>query len=783
MRRFFKTFLSAFFPVLLFLGSLSLAPAWGQTITTVVGNCTNGYTGDGGPASLATLWVPDDIAFDSAGNYYIADPGSCTIRKVTIATGIINTVAGNGTPDYTGDGGPATLATLDYPSGVALDPENNIYIADYYNNAIREVFAATGAITTIIGNGIGGYTGDGGPASLAEINNPERVRFDSLGNLYIADSDNFVVRRVSAATGNISTFAGNGTMGYSGDGGPATLASLNSPQAFAFDAAGNVLITDPGVSVVRRVAAGTGIITTIVGNGTSGYSGDGGPATLASLSEDSPDGIAIGCEGNIFLTDDTNNVVRMVDKATGIISTVIGTGISGCSTSGTPALTTNISHPESLAFDPLGNLYLVDYGYSLVQFVAGGFCPDTPTSTPSSTFTHTSTMTATHTPTVTPTNTLTITLTPTWTPTYTATGTSTLTGTPTSSLTPTNTPTITLTPSWTPTATPTRSATNSPTPTQTSSVTVQTSGQYTVNVGVYNEAGELIDQIQVVQLSQSVNSLNLQGNAITSLTGANGKIYIYSQGYLLGVWDGTGTDGNPVSNGVYFIKANSIDPYGVVNTVTQQATVSRSLAKISVNVYNEAGEVVRHLFTWVDDPLGTQMTSVVLSSSVLRPGAPAGAGQPSNVQIVIQTSGMAVTLSWDGTNDYGSYVTAGYYLLEAHWFDGQGETADISKSILVTANGNRSDGILVAQPNILTISKGVTRTTFQYYSGQELTLRVKIYNLAGELAAELQGAPGTNQVSWNATRYASGLYLAVVDLLNSDGGKMGQQILKVILLR
>jgi sugar lactone lactonase YvrE/flagellar hook assembly protein FlgD len=777
MKRFYKNFWLASFLVLPILESLSLAPACGQTLTTLVGNCASGYTGDGGPATLATLWVPDDIAFDSAGNYYIADAGSCTVRKVTIATGIITTVAGNGTPNYTGDGGPATLATLEYPSGVALDAQNNLYIADYYNNAIREVFAATGAIATIIGNGIGGYTGDGGPASLAEINNPQRVRFDSQGNLYIADSSNYVVRKVSAVSGIITTFAGNGTMGYSGDSGPATLASLNSPQAFAFDASGNVLITDPGVSVVRMVSAATGIITTVVGNGNSGYSGDDGPATLATLSEDAPDGIAIGCQGNIFLTDDTNNVVRMVDKATGIISTVIGTGISGCSTSGTPVLATNISHPESLAFDPFGNLYLVDYDYSLVQLVAGGFCPGTPTPTPSSTSTRTSTMTPTST------NTSTITLTPTWTPSTTVTDTPSLTGTPTPSPTPSNTPTITLTPFGTPTATPTRSATNSPTPTPTSGVTAQVTGQYTVNVGVYNEAGELIDQIRVVQLSQSASSLNLQGNAITSLSGASGEIDIYSQGYLLGIWDGTGSDGNPVSNGIYFIKVNSIDPNGVVSTVTQSATVSRSLAKVSVNIYNEAGEVVKHLFTWVANPLATQMTSVILSSSVLQPGAPASAGRPSNVQIGIQTSGAAVTLSWDGTDDNGAYVTAGYYLLEARWFGGQGGTSDISKGILVMDNGNRSGGTLIAQPNILTASAGITRTTFKYYSGQSLTLRVRIYTLAGELAAELQGDSGTNQASWNATGYASGLYLAAVDLLNNDGGKVGQQILKIMVLR
>jgi len=312
-------------------------------------------------------------------------------------------------------------------------------------------------------------------------------------------------------------------------------------------------------------------------------------------------------------------------------------------------------------------------------------------------------------------------------------------------------------------------------------VTVQVTGQYTVTVAVYNEAGELVDQIRSLQLSQSVDSLNLQGHAITSLIGENDKTDIYSQGYLLGVWNGAGADGNPVSNGVYLIKVNSVDPYGVVNTVTQEVTVSRSLAKVSVNVYNEAGEVVKHLFGWVDDPMGAQITNVALCGSALQPGA--GAGQPSSVQIAIQTTGAAVTLSWDGTNDNGVYVSAGYYLLEAHWDDGQGETTDISKGILVTANGVRNDGTLVAQPNILRLSTGTTRTIFKYESAQGLTLRVRIYTLAGEEICDLQGASGSNQASWDATGYASGLYLAAVDLLNPNGGQMGQQILKVMVLR
>jgi uncharacterized repeat protein (TIGR01451 family) len=897
MRRSCKTFLSALLLVFLGWGPLVLSPARGQTITTVAGSgpstLANWYSGDGGPATQAQFSTPDDLAFDSQGNLYIADANNCVVRKVSAGTSLISTFAGSytvaggvttGDCGYSGDGGPAVAAELNYPAGLAVDSNNNLYIGDYYNSVVREVFAAGGGITTVVGNGTAGYSGDGGPALSAELWGPYGLTFDTGGNLYVADSANNVIRKISAGTSIISTVAGMGVTGWTGDGGPATLATLNAPQRLAFDAAGDLYIADPGNFAVRKVAVGTNLISTVAGSGVSGVaSGNGGPATQSTNS--GPDGIVIGCDGNLFMTDDINHVIREVYGSPGTIVTVAGTGTAGYTASG-PALSAEIVHPEALAFFQ-GNLYDVDYGNGVAQVIMG-LC--TPSLTPTPTNSATST----------PTHTATFTLTPSFTPSYTE--------TPTPSLTPTNSPTITLTPTYTPTSTPTPSSTSSPTwttsstpsvtPTATlglsmgkqvsepqaksgdmltytlgvtlvgttlnnvvvtdtlpanvgfvsvgtpsagnavfhsnssqiswtlpaalapgiytlsyqtqvdpftpggtnivngaqltfpgcanpltSSVTVQVTGQYTVSVDVYNEAGELVDQVRSLQLSQSVNSLNLEGNAITSLTGAGGQINIYSQGYLLGAWNGTGSDGNPVSNGVYFIKVNSVDPYGVVNTVTRQATVSRSLAKISVNVYNEAGEVVKHLFGWVDDPMGAQMTSIVLSGSALQPGIPAGQGQPSNVRIMIQTSGAAVTLSWDGTNDNGSYVSAGYYLLEAHWDDGQGGTTDISKGLLVTANGIRNDGTLVAQPNILKLSTGVNRTTFKYDSSQNLTLSVRIYTLAGELVFDLQGASGTNQASWDATGYASGLYLAAVDLLNPNGGQMGQQVLKVMVLR
>src|SRR5579863_10077290 len=186
-----------FWPAALGLAAAFLASAaQAQTITSIAGGGPNGFIGNGGPATLASIGGPDALAFDSQGNLYIADPNYLLIRKVNMATGIITTVGGDGTftAGYTGDGGPATLATLNYPAGLAIDSQDNIYIADYYNNAVRKIDALTGIITTVVGNntGLGGYSGDGGPATAARLSNPIGLTFDAAGNLYIADSSNSV---------------------------------------------------------------------------------------------------------------------------------------------------------------------------------------------------------------------------------------------------------------------------------------------------------------------------------------------------------------------------------------------------------------------------------------------------------------------------------------------------------------------------------------------------------------------------------------------------------------
>jgi len=236
-----------------------------SVITTVAGNGTPGFSGDGGPATNAQLNFPDAIALDGSGNLYIGDASNNRVRKVTLTTGVITTVAGNGTPGYGGDGGLATNAELQFPSRAVLDGAGNLYIADLQNNRVRRVDATTGVIVTVAGTGTAGYSGDGGPARSAELNGPLSVMVDTAGNLYIADVFNARIRVVNTGTspitvagfviqpGNMLTIAGNGVVGYQGDGGPATNAELNIPTGLVLDSAGNLYFGDSGNNVVREV--------------------------------------------------------------------------------------------------------------------------------------------------------------------------------------------------------------------------------------------------------------------------------------------------------------------------------------------------------------------------------------------------------------------------------------------------------------------------------------------------------------------------------------------------
>ena len=334
-------------------------------ITTGAGGGAGDPSG-GGPAVWAHLYGPSGVAVDGSGNFYIADYN--VILKVTAAGGIISMVAGGCCYGYSGDGGPATDAQLSFLGGVAVDGSGNLYIAD--GAVIRKVAAATGAITRVAGNGGGGYSGDGGPATSAQFLWPQGMAVDGAGNLYIADSGNNAIRKVAAATAIITTVAGNGTAGYSGDGGPAIGAQLGGPQGVAVDGSGNIYIADHANNRIRKVAAATGAITTVAGNGAAGYSGDGGLATSARLNH--PTGVAVDSSGNLYISEGVNNCIRKVAAAAGIITTVAGNGTAGYSGDGGPSTSAQLASPQGVAVGPAGDLYIADSGNSAIRLVAPG---------------------------------------------------------------------------------------------------------------------------------------------------------------------------------------------------------------------------------------------------------------------------------------------------------------------------------------------------------------------------------------------------------------------------
>jgi sugar lactone lactonase YvrE len=327
-------------------------------ITTVAGNGQDGESGDGGQATNAALYA-GAVGVDNLGDFFIADSANDRVREVN-ASGLIATVAGNGTIGFSGDGGAATNAQLYHPAAVAADSAGNLYIADEANDRIRQV-AANGVISTLAGNGTDGYAGDGAAATNASLSSPSGVAVDAAGNLYIADQDNQRIRQVGT-NGLIHTIAGNGTNGFSGDGGAAINASLSNPADVAVDGLGNIYIADSGNKRIRKVGL-NGIIITVAGSGNAGYYGDGGPATNAFF--ESPASVAVDAFGNFFIADGTEHVREV--GLNGIISTVAGNAGRGFSGDGGPPTNAMLSEVYGLATDALGDLFIADTGNNRIR--------------------------------------------------------------------------------------------------------------------------------------------------------------------------------------------------------------------------------------------------------------------------------------------------------------------------------------------------------------------------------------------------------------------------------
>jgi hypothetical protein len=324
---------------------------YGQIITTVAGPGT--ALGDGGPATSALIDDPCGIIFNKNDELYISLGNGNRIRKID-ASGIITTIAGIGTQGYSGDGGQATAAKLNFPDYVALDLVGNIFIADGFNHAIRRIDIATGIITTICGNGTSGYSGDNGPATAAKLYGPSGICFDKTGNLYIADCDNNVIRKIDVL-GIITTIAGTGVYGYNGDNIAATSAQLHLPTDIRADNEGNIYIADLGNYRIRKINT-TGFISTYAGNGNYIYNGDGMPATNAQFT---PCFIALDKNENLYISDRASGNYRVykIDNS-GIFHTVAGNGGRSNTGDGGPATMASIYEPSGLAFDTCNNLYV-----------------------------------------------------------------------------------------------------------------------------------------------------------------------------------------------------------------------------------------------------------------------------------------------------------------------------------------------------------------------------------------------------------------------------------------
>ncbi len=332
-------------------------------LTKIAGIARAGFSGDGGPATAAQLSSPGGLAFDSAGNLFIADAGNNRIRRVS-AAGMIVTVGGSGAAGFSGDGGPAVSAAFSAPQGVAVDSSQNVYVADTGNNRVRRI-AASGVVTTFAGTGVAAASGDGAAAVSAGLS-AVSVALDGLGNVYVSDALNFRIRRI-LPTGIITTAAGSGVQGYYGDGGAATAAQIAGAGQMTVDKFNNVYFADTGNGTIRELHVDPDYLSTVAGIGQNGYYGDGGPAISAALAY--PQGVALDSDGDVIIADSANYRLRVVPPD-GSIFNAAGNGSLSFSGDAGPALSAQLNNPEGLAIDTSGNIYFADTGNNVIREVS-----------------------------------------------------------------------------------------------------------------------------------------------------------------------------------------------------------------------------------------------------------------------------------------------------------------------------------------------------------------------------------------------------------------------------
>ena len=349
-----------------------LAIAWADpTITTAVGTGQQGDEGDGGPAIAARLYLPFDVALDARGDLYLSDTFNHRVRKVDHATGRITTVAGDGKSGFAGDGGPAVKARLHEPYGLALSADGDLFLVDRLNRRVRRVDGRTGIITTVAGDGSRGTSGDGGPATAAGLVEPNGVALGRDGRtLFIADVAGHRIRSVDLSTGRIATFAGTGKPRHEGDGGPASKAAIAGARAVDVGPDGSVYILEREGNSLRVVRPDTGTITTIAGTGARGYSGDGGPAASATFN--GPKELAVDAAGNVWIVNTENHAIRVVDAATHRIRTVAGNGHQGGDGDGGPPTSARLDRPHGVAVGPDGTFWIGDTHNHRIRRVSPG---------------------------------------------------------------------------------------------------------------------------------------------------------------------------------------------------------------------------------------------------------------------------------------------------------------------------------------------------------------------------------------------------------------------------